>query len=185
MNRHTTGMQSLSTLVDTITTPVFSRYRGYIEARLVTDWALIAGHKLSLYTVPRKVIFQDREHKTNGLLHVDVLNSAIALEVSYMIPVLLEKIAVYMGYKAITRIKTHLRPSPCADIDATPNAIAPLPPEKMRQLQDSVNAIDDTTLREALYRLGHYVMVAPITGKPSSPLDNTSTLTDSKSGDRG
>lgn len=150
------GSKQLSSLVDSITRPVFER-RGFLEGRLIMDWAFIAGEKLALYTLPQRIVFPDKETKTNGVLHLQVSNSAIAMELSYMEPVLLEKIAVYLGYKAIGRIKAHLKPQLLPVIEKEKRPLA-LSPEKSQLLTETVNQIDDPGLRDALYRLGKHIL---------------------------
>lgn len=151
-----TGTRPLSSLLDNLTQPVLAK-RGFLEARLITDWQRIAGKRLAFYTMPQRIFFPDKEIKNNGVLHLEVSNSAISMELAYHIPILIEKIAVHFGYKAIGSIRTHLKPRALQPIEA-PSSLPSLTPERTRLLTEAVSTIDDPVLREALYHLGEYVM---------------------------
>ena len=151
-----TGTSSLSSQVDSLTQPVFAK-RGFLEARLMRDWPLIAGKKLAHYTMPQRIFFPDKETRNNGVLHLEVSNSAISMEITYNIPILLEKMAVHLGYKAISSIKTHLRPRALQPME-TQSSRPSLSVEKNRLLLEAVSKIEDPALRDALYHLGEYVM---------------------------
>lgn len=151
------GTQPLAVLIEAVTRPIFAK-RGPLESRLMVDWRFIAGPRIGLYSVPRKVLFPDKEQQKDGTLYVEVLNSAISAELPYAIPVLIEKIAVYVGYKAITRIKFRLRPGPVLSIQKKEVRSAPLSTEKRNVLNDVLSGIEDEELKQALYRLGEGVL---------------------------
>ncbi len=72
--------------------------------RIITDWEKIVGEFMAGLSIPRKLVFQ-KDKTNNATLHVEVANSSIATEMSYMEILIIEKIATYFGYKAVSRLK--------------------------------------------------------------------------------
>jgi hypothetical protein len=150
-----TGMRALSQTLNSVTNPIF-RKRGFVENKIITDWSLIVGENLGNYSAPRKLFF-GKDKKTDGVLHVDVFDSGMAMELSYMEQVVLEKIASYFGYRAINKIKI---------IQKLGGGIAAKkqPPErklsedKMMDLGGQLDDIDDEDLKKALQAFGVSVM---------------------------
>lgn len=158
MTKHPyTGSQSLSSAVDSLTRPIFAK-RGALEARLLSDWRLIVGEKLASYTIPERISFKNNETSSDGVLHLGVTNSSIATEMAYLTPMLLEKITLYLGCKAIARLKLHLRPIKHPETLPVEKPIRPLQPAQAAQLDALIGEVDDPELREVLRNLGEGVM---------------------------
>jgi hypothetical protein len=153
--RKFSGVRALSQTLNRITNPIFSK-RGFVENKIIIDWVLIVGERLGNFTSPRKISFQ-KDKTTGGVLHVDVFDSGMAMEMTYSEPVIIEKIATYFGYKAIAKIKI---------IQKLGGGIAakqPLPErklseDKMVDLRGQLDDIDDEDLRKALQGLGVSVL---------------------------
>lgn len=96
------GSKKLSGILTEVTKPAFDRL-GFVNGQLISKWREIVGDDIAAETFPNKVVFQ-KEAKDNGILHMHV-NSESAIRIQYLEPVIIEKIAVYFGYKAISRIK--------------------------------------------------------------------------------
>ena len=95
------GLRTLERIVTKITDKAI-RKRGFVEAAVVHKWASIVGGEIADWSSPNRIVFL-RGSKLDATLHVDVL-SARALEIQHREPVLLERINVVFGYKAISKI---------------------------------------------------------------------------------
>ncbi|WP_333022915.1 DUF721 domain-containing protein [Wolbachia endosymbiont of Pentidionis agamae] len=73
------------------------------EVRLILNWRNIAGTEIAEYTKPQKVLFA--KNVNSGVLHLLVVGGGKALEIQHMIPILIEKITVFFGYKAVYSIR--------------------------------------------------------------------------------
>lgn len=102
--------RTLAECVDPLTKPVFSRH-GMIEARIIRDWQNIVGPELARHSMPKKLAFP-RGRTEEGMLTI-LVQSGFALPLQYQTPLILERLAVYFGYRAIARImvqQTHALP---------------------------------------------------------------------------
>jgi len=79
-----------------------AKKRGFTETRILTDWPEIVGEHLAAHSTPLKISFP-RQQNTGGTLTLST-HPAYALEIQQLTPMLLERIATYMGYRAIDRI---------------------------------------------------------------------------------
>jgi len=78
--------------------------QGLLIADLLSDWQNIVGKELSRFTLPRRLVFRKNE-QINGTLEILTANGAVALETQQRTPQIIEKINVYFGYSAVTKIK--------------------------------------------------------------------------------
>lgn len=156
--KNSRGIAPLAMLVDRVMKPVFSK-RNPLEARLITDWRLLAGPKIAACSIPKYIAFPSQESRKDGILHIEISNSSMATELVYMEPVLVEKIAIYLGYKAIAKLKLHLCPSSTALSPVKESPVAPaLTPKKRDTLTSLVAEVEDAELKEVLLRLGECVV---------------------------
>ena len=151
------GVKSLSYALDIITKPVFLK-RGFAENRIITDWSKIVGESISACSVPRKLTFA-KDKKSNGTLYVEVSNSGFSTEMVYLEPMILEKIACYFGYKAVSRLKILQNPQnpmqPGLNKQKTKKVVSP---ENNAALENSLADIDDEELKESLRKLGQGIL---------------------------
>ncbi len=98
------GFSRISAILPKLTETAFED-GGSVKAKLLTQWASIVGNEIAARAQPQNVTFS-RGNTPLGTLHLEV-EGGYATEISYLEPVILEKIAVYCGYKAIHRIKLH------------------------------------------------------------------------------
>lgn len=136
--------------IERILKPVYQQH-GFSEHRVLTEWAKVVGRELAAVSAPRKLVFQ-KGKRENGTLHVTVSSGARALELQHMQPVILERIAMYFGYRAIEKIvflqDSTLRSTPKRK--RKPPA-KPATPELSALVNDSCA---DEALRAALLSLG-------------------------------
>lgn len=93
--------RSLREVVGKAAQPIM-RKRGFAESRLLLDWPVIVGETLAHHTQPLKMHFP-RGESTQGTLTI-ACTPAFAPELQQLSPVLLDKLATHLGYRAIARI---------------------------------------------------------------------------------
>lgn len=156
--RRYNGMASLSIALETVIKPVIKK-KGFLPHKIITDWHLIMGERLGKLTSPLKVTFRGKKQE-EGTLYIEAYNGGIAMEIAYLEPVLLEKIASYFGYMAVTKIKIIQKPATSGMDELFPDSYqAPhLSPEANNKLEILMRDIEDPILHEALHGLGRHVI---------------------------
>lgn len=102
--KHSLFPKTLKETVDKIT-PALCAKRGNIMPALLRHWPEIVGQPYAKYSVPLN-FYQD-PHTGLGLLTLKA-PPAVALEMTHMEPQILERIARFLGYRAVQRLKiTH------------------------------------------------------------------------------
>lgn len=140
---------ALSGLVDPLL-----RKRGFLEASLINDWPSIVGGETAKWCQPDALKFP-RGERVGGTLELRVA-SGRGLEVQHMQDMLLERINVAFGYKAIARLTIRqgaLPPPPDSRIPASRD----LTSGEAEAIDRSVADVDNSNLREALANLGKSV----------------------------
>ena len=132
------------------------RKRGFVQAKLITEWPAIVGDMLAQETVPQKLIFE-RGNRGDGILYLRV-NSGFAIELQHIAPQLIERINGFFGYRAVANLRLQQGP-----------VLAPRRPRKINlkqlaeadeaQLQLKLRRIEDASLRDALAFLGRAVFI--------------------------
>ncbi len=124
-----------------ITAPVFRK--SGIEAKLVNDWGMIVGADIAAHTSPGALRFPKGE-KVGGTLTI-LVESAYALPLQYQIPLIIEKLAVYFGHRAVERIS--LSQTRIAEPPAPPK------PERLEAPEPTGDGLVD-----ALNRLARHIL---------------------------
>jgi len=102
------GSVSLANILGEVTKPIF-KDMGFVQGNIMANWHDIVGGEIAEQTLPRDVKFS-RDKKTDGTLHLEVYDAS-SLRIQHMEPIIIEKIAVYFGYKAISKIKIFQKPA--------------------------------------------------------------------------
>ena len=77
-----------------------------ILAEIIVNWQKIVGVKYSQNTLPLKInTIRDKNQRIN-ILMVEVSNAATSVEIAFQQEIIIERLSVYMGYKAINKIRT-------------------------------------------------------------------------------
>jgi len=77
-----------------------------VLAEIIINWQKIVGAKYSHNTLQLKIsTTRDKKQKIN-ILMVEVNNAATSVEIAFQQEIIIERLAVYMGYKAINKIRT-------------------------------------------------------------------------------
>lgn len=76
-----------------------------VLAEIVINWHRIVGADLSQYASPLRIYsIREKKEQLNVLL-VSTTTSAAGLKLSYQQELIIERIAVYFGHKAVHRLK--------------------------------------------------------------------------------
>ena len=76
-----------------------------ILAEIVVNWGKIVGVKFSKNSIPLKIISSKERGKRINILYISSDNSSASMEISYHQELIIERIAVYLGYKGIHKIR--------------------------------------------------------------------------------
>lgn len=90
----------INTVLRKIITPLMNKF-GYIESNLIVYWPDIMGKDLAEITTPKKI----RYVNGNVVLYIKVTGGGNALNIQHTLPLLIERIARFFGYKAIHEIR--------------------------------------------------------------------------------
>ena len=126
-----------------------NRKRGFGDQRIISDWANIVGSQIAGYTLPEKL---DR----NGTLRLRV-DGPIATEIQHLEPQILDKVAVYFGYRAARRLS--IIQGPIEKHLATPLSIKASDSESdlSENLLYATNPDRETNVKTALSKLSEVI----------------------------
>lgn len=127
--------------------------QGFAARELVTRWADIAGPEIALHAEPLKMQWprpvegQPQEPATLVLK----VEGPMALEIQHSSDVILERVNRFFGWHAVGKLA--LRQGP---LSRRPRPRRPPPPDpaSVAKVAQSLSAIEDDALRDALARLG-------------------------------
>lgn len=140
--------KTLAQCIEPVTRPAL-KSQGLAGSRILTQWSTIVGTKLAQHTIPEKLSFPPNK-KTLGTLVIAVENG-FAPEIQHMQPVILERLAGYFGYHAVSRITishTYLPVTKTPSMTKKTHAIA-------GNVTEHVNNIADDELRQTLQSLAN------------------------------
>lgn len=143
--------QPISKLIPKLIKPIIQQ-KGGATAGLLSKWSDIIGEDLSLFTRPGKITYPKRVLGA-GTLQIDV-DPRVALEVSHMTPILLDRINTYYGYPAVSKIKIISKPF-SVKIPAKHSVIIEKKPSET--YMQAVSGIEDEHLRQALINLSRWM----------------------------
>ena len=101
-------MKTLGNEVDKIIKKIFKRQHPLL-AELIVNWGKIVGIKYSKHSYPMKIITSKEKGNSISILQIAVENPSLSMEMSFQQDIILERIAIYLGYKAIHKIKLNIR----------------------------------------------------------------------------
>lgn len=144
------GLRAAGANLSRVIGPIVARHGGGLLARLKSEWAAIVGPELAASTWPEAL-------GRGGTLKLHVA-SAKALEIQHRAPLLVERINLFFGREAVTRLALVQGPLPLPATAATREPLRPLAAAEAARLDDQLAAIDDIELRQALDGLGRAVI---------------------------
>src|SRR5580704_12808677 len=145
------GFRAAGLAASRIARPIVARHGGGILARLKTDWPAIVGPELAASTWPEALA-------RGGTLKLHVA-PAKGLEVQHRAPALIERINLFFGRDAVTRLTLVQGPLPLPPPAARP-ATRPLAASEATALDRQLGDVADPELRNALARLGRAVIAS-------------------------
>jgi hypothetical protein len=145
------GFRAAGLAASRLAGPIVARHGGGILAWLKSDWPVIVGPELAASTWPEALA-------RGGTLKLHVA-SAKGLEVQHRAPALIERINLFFGRDAVTRLTLVQGPLPLPPPAPRP-ATRPLAVSEAAALDRQLGDVADPELREALARLGRAVIVS-------------------------
>lgn len=101
-------MKEIGKEINKIVARIF-RKKDPILAELITNWPSIVGTKFSTKSYPIRISSSKEKGAKRSLLVIGVENSSLSMEMSFQQDIIIERIAVYLGYKAIHKIRIVIR----------------------------------------------------------------------------
>jgi hypothetical protein len=141
------GLRAIGLAASRLAAPIVAR-RGGILARLKAEWPAVIGAELAAATWPDRL-------SRDGVLRLRVAGTR-APELQHRAPLLIERINLYFGRSAISRLALVQAPLPLPSAPAR-RAQPPLPASEAQALDRQLDAVADPELRAALARLGRLV----------------------------
>ena len=142
------GMRAIGVAVSKLAAPIVARRGGGVLARLNAEWGTIIGRDWAEVTWPSAL-------GRDGVLKLRTA-SGVALELQHHAPLIIERINLYFGRQAVTRVTLVQGPLPLAPACGGPT-IRPLTPSEANALDARLCEVADPELRAALARLGRAV----------------------------
>lgn len=137
--------------------------QGFSGHDIVASWPDLVGGRLGAASRPLKVEWPRRRPGDSGRPDPATLvvrvESAFALELQHMAPLVIERINAVYGWRCIGRLV--LKQGPVGREARRPRPPAPVPSaDDCRRVAVATAPVEDDGLREALARLGHAVAAA-------------------------
>ncbi len=107
-------MKNFELLYYEITAAAFKKH-GFINAKILNQWGAIVGESLAKICEPQKITFEPNQTR-NGVLHITVSNPAFSLELSSYEARIIERVATFFGYKAVSKIRISVKPKKSSEI---------------------------------------------------------------------
>lgn len=143
------GFRAVGAAVSKLAAPIVAKRGGGILVRLKAEWGAVVGPEWAAVTWP-KALGRD------GVLKLRTASGA-ALELQHRTPLLIERINLFLGRRAITRLSLVQGPLPPASQASGP-LLRQLAPREEKALDERLAEIADPELRAALARLGRAVI---------------------------
>ncbi len=109
--------KSFESLYDDLTKSTFKKY-GFINVKILNQWDIIVGEALAKVCLPEKITFEPGQTRS-GILHITVTNPAFSLEIQSYEGRIIERIATFFGYKAVSKIRIAVKPKRLSEMKPT------------------------------------------------------------------
>ena len=135
---------------------------GKVDYIIYSNWAKIVGKFFVKYSKPEKITTMPHSSKSHEferkkrILHVNVY-SGIVIEFQHFQNKILEKIKSFFGYQAIQQIKINqkfFQKNPHSNIKEISNFKKNLSNQKIIEIKDTIQKINDKELEKSLLNLG-------------------------------
>jgi len=155
MNKKSYGLQSIDSKLTNLLSPLFSgsKKEFIIINNLVKNWEAIIGEKYAKLCYAKAVSF-DKSQKS-ARLTIAVYNAAVGFFLENNSEIILERIATFYGYRAISKILIKQEPK-IVESDAA--LYFKLPQAEENFLEEKLSAIENKELAETLKKLGRQIL---------------------------
>jgi hypothetical protein len=151
----------LADLIDACLGPALAA-QGFAAADVITSWADIVGERLAGFTQPVKIEWKRRgagarpDARPEPATLVVRVESAFALEMQHLAPVVVERVNAHYGWRCIGRIV--LKQGPVRRKGRPARGVPSLADTEQRAIGAALAPITDEKLKAALDRLGQAVV---------------------------
>jgi hypothetical protein len=143
--------------------------QGFASADVIVAWPEIVGERLAAFTQPLKVEWKrraagdDPEARPDPATLVVRVESAFALEMQHLAPIVVERVNSHYGWRCIGRLV--LKQGPVRRAAPAQPSPVPLDEAESRRVAEAVGGIGEDGLKAALGRLGTAVLAARKAGR--------------------
>ena len=158
-DRRIGGPRTVAALLPRVTSTALRR-RGFVQASVVHEWAGLVGEQVADWCRPDRLVFPRGERQ--GATLTLIADSARAVELQHLAPMLVERINMVFGFAAVARIA--IRQGRVSRPQARRSRLKPLSETEAHRLARRLDGIAAEPLRDALERLGRAVLAGPRDG---------------------
>ena len=163
----------LADLLDACLVPAL-RAQGFASADIIAAWPEIVGERLSGFTQPVKIEWRRKPAGSDPSARPDPstlvirVESAFAIEVQHLAPVIVERVNAHYGWRCVGKLV--LKQGPVRRPEPKVQKARSLDPAERERVGKAVEPIAEEALRGALDRLGQAVIGAATPSKtPTKP----------------
>jgi hypothetical protein len=149
----------LADLIDACLGPALAA-QGFAASDVIASWPDIVGERLADFTQPLKVEWPRKARGVEGEARAPAslvvrVESAFALEMQHLAPLVIERINAHYGWRCIGRVV--LKQGPVRRAPRARAKPAPLDDAKIQEIRAATAGVGDDGLRASLDRLGRAV----------------------------
>lgn len=96
-------LQNMNVVVGSFARKILGK-KAFIEADIIHNWSDIVGEEIAQLSKPLRVDFK-KDERRNGVLHIEAASGALALELQQKSKIIMDKVNVFFGYEAVSRLK--------------------------------------------------------------------------------
>lgn len=155
------GIRSISELVGGVLAPILARRAG-MTLDLLRAWPDLVGSPFGTTTRPEKIVWPRRvsdDDPFEPATLVIACDSSQAVFVQHETGEILEKVNVFFGFNAISRLKIMQKPVELATGGPIPKVSPKLSADDEAYLAEIVNEVEDEDLRRSLRRIGEGILL--------------------------
>ncbi|MBZ6075977.1 DUF721 domain-containing protein [Microvirga puerhi] len=136
--------------------------QGFASSDVIVAWPDIVGDRLAEFTQPlkiewkRKAAHADPDARPDPATLVVRVESAFALEMQHLAPVVMDRVNTYYGWRCIGKLV--LKQGPVRRIEKPRPVPRPLTEADRERLSTATRPIEEEPLRAALDRLGEAIV---------------------------
>jgi hypothetical protein len=151
----------LADFLDTCLGPALAA-QGFAASDVIVAWPDIVGERLASFTQPIKIEWKrkgantDPDQRPEPATLVVQVESAFALEMQHLAPVIIERVNAHYGWRCVGRMV--LKQGPVRRLEAPRPRPVTVSEEDRRHIGAAVEPITEDSLRAALDRLGQAVI---------------------------